>query len=279
MRLSTLLDPGRIKCGLKAADKDGALHEMVDLVSAAMPGLSADDLLTALADREKQGPFSMGKGIAFPHARTEKVSDFTVVLGTSERGIDFRAPDGRPIRIVILFVIPKKHANLYLHTLAAFLSFFQVEENVQRVVGAKSGGEAIAVIEELSPKPKEPATSRVPFRPVATVRLSTQVAQVVDRFRLSGLDGIPVVDDNGDLVGEVRASSLISVSSDRRTKGTSPLSSFPDVIISNGLSTVAEGDTPEEARRQLAEVGAAYAYVLRNRKLIGRLAARDLLQP
>src|SRR5258705_400583 len=118
MRLSSLLNPKLVKCGLSATTKEEALAEVARILSSAEPSLSETELLAALAEREKLGPFSMGKGIAFPHARTEKVKDFSIVLGTSPEGLDFRAPDGHKVHVVILFAIPKKHSNLYLHTRA-----------------------------------------------------------------------------------------------------------------------------------------------------------------
>ncbi len=276
MRLSELLHPQRIKCGLSATTKDEALQEMVELVAAAKPTITADDLLQALTAREKQGPFSMGKGTAFPHARTEKVSDFTIALGTSKEGIDFRAPDGRLIHVVLLFVVPKKHSDLYLRTLAAFLSFFQVDEHISRVIDAKDGAEAAAIIDELGPKPKKGTGDPLPLQTVAAIHLDTPLEQVADRLRASGLDSLPVVDPSGDLLGEVRAPALLAVAVD---KGRTPLSGFPDLLIRNRLTTLQEDVPRPEVSQRLASSGATYAYVLRGRRLLGRIVAQDFLKP
>ena len=59
----------------------------------------------ALAERDKLGPCSMAKGSAFPHARTEKVADFRIAVGTAPQGLDFKAPDGNPIRLDLIAFI------------------------------------------------------------------------------------------------------------------------------------------------------------------------------
>ena len=103
MRLSALLHPQRIKCGLAATSKEEALRELVELVASTSEGATSKDIMSALQAREMQGPFSMGKGSAFPHARTENVTEFSIALATMPDGIDFKAPDGVLIRIAVLF--------------------------------------------------------------------------------------------------------------------------------------------------------------------------------
>src|SRR6185503_14602563 len=94
MKLSSLLNPKLIKCGLAARTKEEALEEMLGVMAAGTPGVSVAELRAALAEREKLGPFSMAKGSAFPHARTEKVTDFRIAVGTAPRGLDFKAMAG-----------------------------------------------------------------------------------------------------------------------------------------------------------------------------------------
>ncbi|MHC4605556.1 MAG: PTS sugar transporter subunit IIA [Planctomycetota bacterium] len=274
-----MLHPRRIRCGLETGTKEEVLRELAGLVASTTEGLSADDLLGALTDREKQGPFSMARGAAFPHARTEKVSEFTVALGTSRGGVDFRAPDGKPVHIAVLFVIPKQHSNLYLHTLAAFLSFLQVEEHVRRVLDAKTGEEMISVIDEFGPKPKDPSCERLPYRPAVPAQLDTTVAQAFERLKRSGLADLPIVDTTGDLLGEVHAGALRRVAEDPKTKGSTPLSGFPDLLVREPLSTIQENESPQEAARRIAGSGGSSAYVLRGRRLLGRIGAGDLPKP
>lgn len=295
MKLSSLINPRLAVCGLAATTKDEALGRMVRTLVAAEPGLTEPEVMAALAEREKQGPFSMGKGIAFPHARTEKVKDFTVVFATVPGGVDFKAPDGVRVRIIILFVIPKKHSNLYLQTLAAFLNFFTVEQNVQRVLEAKTGEEAVAAIDALSSRPREVSggPSAVP-----SVTSGSTLAKTIETILASKGDAVPVVDAEGNLAGEVTAGSILqfgvrehllslatpatlagvgTVDQMIRHRGEATIESL-GLVHANGFSTVQEEESTLDVTVRLAGSGGRGAYVLRGRKLVGHLSPLDLLR-
>src|SRR5215510_15193087 len=178
MKLSSLLNPKLIKCGLAARSKDEALEEMLEVMAAGTPGVTLDELKAALAEREKLGPFSMAKGSAFPHARTEKVTDFRIAIGTAPQGLDFKAPDGNLIRLVVLFVIPKKHSNLYLTTLAQFLNLFASEENLSKAVHAAGGEDLVAAVDSCAVRPAGPTLSSS----LPTLTPQTSLSKAVELF-------------------------------------------------------------------------------------------------
>ncbi len=294
MRLSSLLAPGLVKCGLAASTKEAALDEVIGIMAAGTPGVTAAELRAALAEREKMGPFSMAKGCAFPHARTEKVQDFRIAVGTAPAGIEFKAPDGNPIRLIVLFVIPKKHSNLYLTTLAQFLNVFGVEENLGRVLRASSGAEFVAAVDGLAGKPPGvPVSTAVP-----SVTLQTPLARAVEVLTAGRMDAVPVVDAEGNLVGELAASALLQLgvrehflrlSNTATLRGGDPidavLRSHADapieglgVVATNGYRTVQEDEPLVEMAVRLCQAGARGAYVLRGRKLAGMVTTGEILK-
>ncbi|MBI4566364.1 MAG: PTS sugar transporter subunit IIA [Planctomycetes bacterium] len=300
MKLSSLLNPKLVKCGLAAQTKDEALAEMARVLAATHTAISETELLAALAEREKLGPFSMGRGIAFPHARTEKVRDFTIVLATAPHGVDFRAPDGHKVRIVLLFAIPKKHSNLYLQSLAAFLNFFAVEAHVQRVLEATAPEELIAAIEQLSAKPRDAASGALAAAAsIPSVSPSTTVAKALEIFNQARLEALPVVDAEGNLVGEVTAAAVLhlgiqehllalsstatlstggSVEKTLRQHADSPLETVPGLIAPNRFLTVQEDEPLLDVALRLTRAPAGFAYVLRQNKLVGRVTASEVLR-
>lgn len=295
MKLSSLLNPKLIKCGLAAQTKEEALDEVIRVMAAGTPEVSPAELRAALAEREKLGPFSMAKGSAFPHARTEKVSDFRIAIGTAPGGIDFRAPDGQPIRVIVLFVIPKKHSNLYLHTLAQFLNLFGSEENLQKVARARSGEELIAAVEAFSPKaPASPGGAAA----LPTVSPGTPLAKAVEVLTTHKLDAVAVVDGEGNLVGELTAAAIVQlgvrehflhlaataslrpgdpIEAVLRTHAEAPLESL-GVVSANGFRTVQEDEPLVEMAVRLSQGGARGAYVLRGKKLVGAVTVSEILK-
>ncbi len=297
MKLSSLLQPRFIKCGLAATTKQECLAELVRHLVALQGGLTEPELLQALADREKLGPFSMGKGVAFPHARTEKVNDFTIVFGTSHAGVDFRAPDGHKVKVAILFVIPKKHSNLYLQALAAFLNVLAVEANLQRIVDATTPEDVIATLDMLAGKPRE--VTPVEAAGVPSIALGTTLAKAVDALVAAKSDALPVVDAEGHLVGELSASAVlqlgvrehllalaspaslqsgVALDSALREHADTPIEAISGLVSANGFRTVQEDEPALEMAMRMARGAARGAYVLRGRRLVGCVTAVDLLR-
>jgi mannitol/fructose-specific phosphotransferase system IIA component (Ntr-type)/CBS domain-containing protein len=294
MKLSSLLNPKLVKCGLVAKTKEEALLELLEVMAAGTPGITLDDLKAALAEREKLGPFSMAKGSAFPHARTEKVSDFRIAIGTVPQGLDFKAPDGSLIRLVVLFVIPKKHSNLYLTTLAQFLNLFSSEENLLKAAQAKSGEDLITAVDSLGVRPPAPSASPA----LATLTGSTMLSKAIELFASTRAEAIPVVDGEGNLVAELSAGSLLqlgvrehflqlaspaslqqgtSIESVLRSHGDTPIEKL-GLLSSNGLRTVQEDEPLLETAVKLSQSGARGAYVLRGRRLVGSVTTAEVLK-
>lgn len=285
MKLSSLLNPRLIRCGLEARTKERALEEMTEFMAGQVPGITAGDLQAALLEREKLGPFSLTKGSAFPHARTEKVSDFHVAIGTVTEGIDFKAPDGRPIRVIVLFAIPKKHSSLYLQALALFLNLFATEDNLQRVLQAKSGEEVLAAIDQA---PLRPAGAALP-----SVTRATTLARALEILSAARMEALPVVDAEGHLVGEITAVGVLQMAARDQAlhlpRTGTPLEAALKVhadstleglglVAANGFQTAPEDEPAAETAARLARSGARGAYVLRGRRLVGILTAGEILR-
>lgn len=298
MKLSSLIQPKLVKCGLAAQSKDQALRELVDLLVAQDSALTAEEILQSLSERERLGPFSMGKGAAFPHARTEKVKDFTVAIGTSPAGIDFKAPDGNRIRVIVLFVIPKKHSNLYLHALAQFLSIFAVEAHAARVINARDGEELVAALDAVSGR-REASVRDSMGSAAVSVTGGTTLSRTVELLLQNRLDAIPVVDAEGALVGEVTVAAILQLGLREhllhlsnamvlrnsepfdgllKAHGESALEALPGLVASNSFKTVQEEDPLLEVALRLTRSQVRGAYVLRGRKLAGVVTLTDLLR-
>lgn len=94
---------------------------------------------------------AVGSGIAVPHARFEKLSRIYLVLGRSKAGIDFKAPDGRKVHLVVLIVTPADRVNEYLQLMASVLWSFSDETLRRKVLEAPSGREALEALARRKP--------------------------------------------------------------------------------------------------------------------------------
>src|SRR5437879_1623269 len=56
----------------------------------------------AILDREKIVSTGIGMGVAIPHAKLSTLDEFFIVIGILQKGVDWNALDGAPVRLIFL---------------------------------------------------------------------------------------------------------------------------------------------------------------------------------
>ena len=122
---------------LQARRRTSALEEMVQaLVPAGVTRYPAA-ILDLLAQREALGSTAIGKGVAVPHARSALIAERAVLIARSVRGIDFDAPDGKPVQLIFLIVAPSVGQDpIYLKLLADIVRAVRLTKVRQRLLEA-----------------------------------------------------------------------------------------------------------------------------------------------
>lgn len=295
MRLASVLNPRLIICPLSSTEKSAALKEMVDrLVSVVGQDIGAD-IIAAMGAREKFGSFTMGRGVAFPHARTERVGRVWMVLATHPQGVDFAAPDG-PVKVIVLFVIPKLHSATYLQTLAAFSNLFKNPNHVEEVATAKSAEEIWDYIDGTGVRVREATFVRDIMGPhPGTVTSKSPLRDGLDVLIASGADVVPVINDLGQYVGGLTTRAIVrkgihtylSYAGSPAVLGSqAPFEDFlkhhgdiPIVeVLDNGVPSFSEDTTLLEASMTMTRLGRNTAVVLRQGKPVGLLRLADVVR-
>ena len=103
-------------------------HLARHLATCAHATAPLDELLAELHQRERHYNTALGQGIAIPHLRaaitTQHPATIHCVLGWSPHGVDYDAPDGAPVHLIIMYYIPDACKNAYLQEIAGFLKPF-----------------------------------------------------------------------------------------------------------------------------------------------------------
>jgi mannitol/fructose-specific phosphotransferase system IIA component (Ntr-type) len=120
MDLNDFLGPDPIVIDLLADDKWGAIDELLNQLVTHQKIKTGDrDAIAAdVKKREKSMSTAIGFGIAIPHASTNLISDIVGAVGRSRKGLPFDALDGKPVNLVMLFLVPQGQFQKHLHTLA-----------------------------------------------------------------------------------------------------------------------------------------------------------------
>jgi len=106
-------------------------------------------ILETLRKREALGSTSIGRGIALPHCRTLAVSEVTIVVGISSDGVDFHAPDDKPVHLFFLIVAPPQDThNHYLPILGKLVEVLRKDEVRSALLASDHFDQFIQSLEE-----------------------------------------------------------------------------------------------------------------------------------
>jgi mannitol/fructose-specific phosphotransferase system IIA component (Ntr-type)/Kef-type K+ transport system membrane component KefB len=148
-RLIEFLEEEFILTDMKATDKPEALRELTDFFVRCHrvdPDLR-ETIYESVVAREKEATTAIGLGTAIPHGRTESGTGIQGVLGICREGVDFGAPDGKPVRLFMLIVTPKEHEKRHLEVLASLVGMISDGTIRERLIAAIDANDAWEIIE------------------------------------------------------------------------------------------------------------------------------------
>lgn len=128
-----------------AADSAEVINSLLDLCQRTGAIPSVGEERTEIEKREKIMSTAVGHGIALPHIRTDKVKTLTCAVAILGRGIEFNSPDGLPVRIVVLTLIPPGSTLDYPRLLAGLMRALDANGR-EAVLQAESAEEAARLL-------------------------------------------------------------------------------------------------------------------------------------
>lgn len=146
--IADLLAPELVLADLRAATRDEALEKLGEHAAANARGIDPTALTRTLAQREAQASTALGDGVAIPHARIPGLGRMIVVVARSAGGIDWQAPDGRPVHLAVMLAGPAEDPGTYLKTLAAISRLMRDGQCRARLMSAATADELFRVARE-----------------------------------------------------------------------------------------------------------------------------------
>lgn len=148
MKISELLSPDVIVADLKARGKSDVLTELTDALLKADPGLSRDEVVQVLLERERLGSTGIGDGVAIPHGKLKGLSGLLLSFGRSREGVDFDSMDGKPAHLFFLLVAPEESVGVHLKALARISKLLKDPAVRAKLLGADTAQALQAIVAE-----------------------------------------------------------------------------------------------------------------------------------
>lgn len=133
--MDTLLDAlqeGRL-FELPENDKTHALQFLAHVIEAFPEIPPQTDVVGLVMKREESVNTALGKGWACPHARVPFEEDLKCVIGWSPQGIDYGAPDEKPVHLIIMYLVPENQRNHYLREVSMLAKAIETYPDVERI--------------------------------------------------------------------------------------------------------------------------------------------------
>jgi len=121
--ISQLLPLSNVVADLDASSKK-RVFEQAGLLFENNQGIARSMVFDSLFARERLGSTGLGQGIAIPHGRIKGLKDAAGAFLRLEAPVQFDAPDGRPVNMLFVLLVPEQANETHLQLLSELAQMF-----------------------------------------------------------------------------------------------------------------------------------------------------------
>src|SRR3982074_2166884 len=115
--VANLLRADHIVLDLQVSSKK-RLFEQAGLIFENNQGVARSLVFDSLFARERLGSTGLGQGVAIPHGRIKGLKEAVGAFVRLARPVAFDAPDGNPVNLVFLLLVPEQATEQHLRVLS-----------------------------------------------------------------------------------------------------------------------------------------------------------------
>ena len=139
--IAQILPPGNVIAGLDVGSKKRAFEQIGQMLEEQLH-LGRGKIFDSLFAREKLGSTGLGHGVAIPHGRIKGLRDTVGVFAQMKQPIPFDAPDGAPVSLMFVLLVPEQATDLHLQILGELAHMFS-DRHLRERLGAAHDAEAL----------------------------------------------------------------------------------------------------------------------------------------
>lgn len=293
IRLTELFKPEDILHHATAETSGEVIRQLLERMALRYGIGNVDAALDAVKEVMIKGDIQLGNGLAIPHARLENLSRLRIAVATSEKGIDF---NGTVSHLIILILIPLDMPGAYMQTLQGLAKVFEKPDSIDKLVALKSPLAVWQYFEAGDHRlPDHLEAKHIMTEVTVSLNENDSLAKAIDLFLDHNATELPVLDSEGELIGVVTTSQLVKVCMPEYLmwmEDMTPFLNFEpfaevirretttwlfDIMITD-YAEVEEGSPAILAMKEIGRKQTDYAYVLRDRKLVGVIRLHEFLK-
>ncbi len=113
--------------------------------------VARSQVFDSLFAREKLGSTGLGQGIAIPHGRIKGLKEAVGAMIRMREPIAFDAPDGQPVNLIFVLLVPERATDLHLQILSELAQMFSDSAFRDRLLQAASAEAMHRLLAEWQP--------------------------------------------------------------------------------------------------------------------------------
>ena len=142
--IAQLLSESNVLLGMDAGSKKRVFEQAGQLFESAN-GIAAAQVFDSLFAREKLGSTGLGQGIAIPHGRIKGLKQATGAFIRLSAPIGFDAPDGRPVSLLFILLVPEQATEEHLQILSELATCFADRDFREKLAAAPDAASVTAL--------------------------------------------------------------------------------------------------------------------------------------
>ena len=127
------------------------VFEQVGLLFENNHHIARSQVFDSLFAREKLGSTGLGQGVAIPHGRVKGLKEALGALVRMKQPVPFDAPDGQPVRLIFVLLVPDRATDVHLQILSELAQMFSDKAFRERLLAAATAADLHQLITNWQP--------------------------------------------------------------------------------------------------------------------------------
>src|SRR5258706_3868404 len=123
--------------------------------------VARSEVFDSLFGSEKLVSTGLGQGIAIPHGRIKGLKDAVGAMIRMREPIPFDAPDGQPVNLIFVLLVPERATDLHLQILSELAQMFSDKPFRDQLLNAPSADAMHRLIAEWQPNAENQRSAAV----------------------------------------------------------------------------------------------------------------------
>jgi CBS domain-containing protein len=210
VKLQDVVELQHVVVPLTAQTVRDATERLAERLIASGVVPEAKRLLAVIRNAWPEDMVTVGEHAFLPHFRTEAARKLATAVGVSPTPVRWDKAPNRSARIVILIIAPPRETPTYLQVVGAFARLLSDPGTVLSMLAAKTPEQLVQVgaLQDVE-LPSHLAVRDLMTPHVLSVRPEQRLGEVARLMMDRDVRALPVVDDNGSLVGMVTHRELL----------------------------------------------------------------------